>query len=272
MFYEARALFDYQPVASDELYLRAGDSIEVRIGGGDREEEGWLYGTDKRGCHGLLPANYVAEVRTPAAADNAGSPDAAHVYGSEGVVSALPYERRDGAASTGAGTLTALLEEKENMDARSSHDPQNDFAGAASDPAQQSTSASADDDGGYGGTTTNATSQPSQVAATAVAVQQKSTQPPNSIEEDRAVPDADGLPDGWLRAVDEGSGITYYYTADGRSSWTRPLATDAEPPQGVAGRNVPAAAGVDPASGPLSSTEVSSSRFAMSPVGLPPSP
>ncbi|CAN0235667.1 unnamed protein product, partial [Hapterophycus canaliculatus] len=71
------------------------------------------------------------------------------------------------------------------------------------------------------------------------------------------VPDADGLPDGWLWAVDDASGMVYYYTEDGQSSWTRPFAV-AEPLPQVGGKIVPAAAGVDPASGSLSSVEVSS--------------
>ncbi|CAN0012905.1 unnamed protein product, partial [Ectocarpus sp. 12 AP-2014] len=38
---------------------------------------------------------------------------------------------------------------------------------------------------------------------------------------------------GWFSATDESSGVVYYYTEDGQSSWTRPPATTAakvEPP------------------------------------------
>ncbi|CAN0235731.1 unnamed protein product, partial [Hapterophycus canaliculatus] len=75
VFYEARALFDYKSTASDELCFRAGDLIEVRVGRDDQEEEGWLYGSDQRGCHGSFPANYVAEIRDAAAPNNADAPD-----------------------------------------------------------------------------------------------------------------------------------------------------------------------------------------------------
>ncbi|CAN0343346.1 unnamed protein product, partial [Ectocarpus fasciculatus] len=61
-YYEVLVLFDYQPVSTDELRLFEGELVEVRVGGeGVGEEEGWLYGSDQRGCHGTFPANYVTD-------------------------------------------------------------------------------------------------------------------------------------------------------------------------------------------------------------------
>ena len=68
-YYEAVALFDYTPATSDELRLRAGEPVEVRIDRSgvddDVREEGWLSGSDLLGNHGLFPANYVIDRRAP---------------------------------------------------------------------------------------------------------------------------------------------------------------------------------------------------------------
>lgn len=58
-YYDARVLFDHLPVASDELRLRKGETVEVRVDHSADREQGWLHGTDIRGQHGMLPENYV---------------------------------------------------------------------------------------------------------------------------------------------------------------------------------------------------------------------
>ncbi|CAM9240833.1 unnamed protein product [Scytosiphon promiscuus] len=253
VFYEARALFDYEPVASDELRLRVGDLIEVRIGGDGPQEEGWLFGSDQRGCHGSFPANYVAEVRGSVSADNADDPDD-HGHESGDVHAALSYANQDGSAPTGRiGTPTALPKGEVNMNAQAGEGSQHDSAWVTRDPAQ-STSASAVYDEGYRGTN-NARCQPSHVATNAAI--QESTQALDAIEgEGGVVASADRLPDGWLSAVDEASGTVYFYTEDGQSSWTRPSAVTVEPLPGVGGEHAPAtAAGVGLALGSSSSQE-----------------
>lgn len=255
VFYEARALFDYQPVASDELRLRAGDLIEVRVGEGDQGEEGWLYGSDQRGCHGSFPANYVAEVRATATADNGGGPDE-HDHGSEDAPSALPYATQNGSAHAGrSGTPTALSEGKEGVDAQSRYGSPYDSAGATKAPAQSTSSASSvDHNCGYGGPANATTSHPRQVITNAAEAQEL-TQSFAAIEEGGIVQDADELPHGWLWAIDEASGTAYYYTEDGQSSWTKPLSVAVEALPGLGGKNMPEAGGVSLGSGSLASIE-----------------
>ncbi|CAN0539286.1 unnamed protein product, partial [Ectocarpus sp. 8 AP-2014] len=46
----------------------------------------------------------------------------------------------------------------------------------------------------------------------------------SAIVEDVVVSDSYRLPDGWFSATDEATGVVYYYTEDGQTSWTRPPA------------------------------------------------
>lgn len=63
-YYGARVLFDFTSAAPDELSLRKGESVEVRVDATTDCEEGWLSGSDIHGYHGVFPANYVEDLRT----------------------------------------------------------------------------------------------------------------------------------------------------------------------------------------------------------------
>lgn len=54
-----RALYNYQPLNSDELELREGELVDVM----EMCDDGWFVGTSQRTCRfGTFPGNYVRPV------------------------------------------------------------------------------------------------------------------------------------------------------------------------------------------------------------------
>lgn len=235
-YYEARVLFDYDPVTSDELCLRVGENVEVRVGGGEEEEDGWLYGSDLRGLHGTFPASYVADLRPSAnCSDNDGgvslAPASFHRPGDD-----VEHEGFGGGSAANSVDDTAVVgpNDGEVIFATSGCSQKDSNSNSAPyHPAQDTTGAASGDQGrDYNGavTATNSLGENlSESAPTAATLQESAT-----TECDAAsVAELEGsassqLPEGWLSAVDENSGVVYYYTADGQSSsWTRPIAAAA---------------------------------------------
>lgn len=87
-YYDAKVLYDYTALAFDELTLRKGESVEVRVDHAADAEEGWLSGADARGNHGVFPANYVEAVK-------ANSPGIVKPEGSEAALSAIGRVARE---------------------------------------------------------------------------------------------------------------------------------------------------------------------------------
>uniref|UniRef100_A0AC35UI38 F-BAR domain-containing protein n=1 Tax=Rhabditophanes sp. KR3021 TaxID=114890 RepID=A0AC35UI38_9BILA len=56
--YEARALYDYQPLEDDELMLKKGEVLTVMS---EPDQLGWCYG-EKNGQQGLFPATYISKM------------------------------------------------------------------------------------------------------------------------------------------------------------------------------------------------------------------
>lgn len=150
VYYEARVLFDYDPVNADELRLRKGEPIEVRVDPNIACEEGWLTGSNIRGQHGVFPANYVV--------DKAQHPN-----------NVACDENRD---------TEAQRPDKITPSSKPSVDPA--IRGSALEPKlQQQQRPCSENKGG-------------------------------------------DLPEKWYSATDEATGIEYYYTDDGQSSWVKP--------------------------------------------------
>lgn len=228
-YHEARVLFDYDPVTSDELCLRVGESVEVRVvvgGEEEEEEEGWLYGSDLRGNHGKFPANYVADLRLPT--NSPGS------YGG-GVPSAPSFHRPGGIEHAGSGGVSAAT----SVDGNTAVGGPNGWEGAM--PA---TSGNSEHDsnrapycpgqgtpapfGEQGRGNIGAATAINTVSDNMISQEQTTTQyaAASGAESEGAV--SSQLPDGWLCAIDENSGGMYFFTADGQSSsWTRPIAAAA---------------------------------------------
>lgn len=254
-YYEARVLFDYTPVAADELNLRRGESIAVRVG--PEEEESWLYGSDQRGRHGIFPANYVADVRTATSMSAAVhvSNDTENNHGSGGggsggdVLSGVPYQRRgDTAVQAGgvAGTSTATsyhdqagaAVEQNNlrgvMEAAADyveHGEGRDGSAAApyhsSDEKMVSAYGAGEEESAYNNGTATANYSahyPHDENGSPTPLESMTAARSAAAVEEGGGSGHDNLPDGWLSAIDEGSGAVYYYTVDGQSSWIRPSA------------------------------------------------
>lgn len=263
-YYEARVLFDYTPVAADELHLRRGESIEVRVGG--EEDESWLYGSDQRGCHGVFPANYVVDIRTststpatfrvkndtdndnggggggdsgdnvPSAVPSQSPGDTATHAGDFVGTSTAAHDGQAGAVvehNNPEGVIAAVAGYHEHWKRR------DDPAGAPGFPSEERKASSAYYTGKEGAayiaaaTTTYAHDTHAENRNTSGNTLEVDTQHKANITattavavvEEGAVSGSDDLPDGWLWAIDEGSGVVYYYTADGQSSWTRPTSS-----------------------------------------------
>lgn len=224
-YYEARVLFDYTPSASnpsDELCLRAGESIEVRVdvAGLDEGEEGWLCGSDQRGHHGTFPANYVADART--IADIAGGVVQTRIPGHGSTAAASSNGVYNGAQAGRSAPPKALLPAT-NARAVVSHATQESVArtGLRSKFVQGATTEYV-----YGGDGKAYSDNKRNLNAGQTTVPQGS--PHHG--------DADRLPKGWFSATLETTGSEYYYTEDGQTSWTRPaLVKTAVPGDGKAG-------------------------------------
>lgn len=256
-------LFDYEPVTSDELCLRVGENVEVRVGGDDDWEEGWLYGTDLRGRHGIFPANYVADLRSRAGDDTYDSPDgnlgggssaayhgpgdAEHAGGSSASSAAYGQANHGRGQACREGLVQAAGKGRDGP-AAAPHYRVQDAAASAYHAGEQQ-------DGGHGATdatTTHYLNEDARTGASRASQQQEpvSTCNAHAPEEEGAA--SDQLPDGWLCATDPDSGVMYYYTADGQSSWTRPTSTvvaGAPEPLPGNGEGNPAAAGGGQGSG-----------------------
>lgn len=242
--YEARVLFDYDPVTSDELCLRVGETVEVRLGGGgEEEEEGWLCGSDVRGRHGTFPANYVADLRL--------SIRYSGDYGGGGAASSAPSFHRPGdvehtGVGGGAATAAAVSVDGAVAEAKSCREDDmsptlgysnHDSNTAPYYPAQDTAGSASSGEHGRGHTYSEAGTAAANIqdenidesAPAATTSQEPATaQHAAASGADLQGAVSDQLPDGWLCGVDENSGVMYYYTADGKSSsWTRPVAAAA---------------------------------------------
>lgn len=204
-YYEAKVLHDYNATTSDELRLRVGETIEVRVDpGSDEAEEGWLSGSDLSGNHGTFPANYVVDLRLIEEADDAISPPAANsdTFDSQPGGSQLggyQYDRAGGEpqpqALASASTPVALIGGSAASATRAE----------SSNPRTQVNFASA--------VTENSGADSTDVGARNTGVQ------------DLSHGDTTGhLLEGWFSAIDEATGMEYYFTNDGQSSWTKPVA------------------------------------------------
>lgn len=297
-YYEARALFDYTPATADELQLRAGESVEVRIdrSGADDDvgEEGWLSGSDLLGNHGLFPANYVIDSRAPANPSNTSGGHGDHVdHGGHVVASnkgkpvvvGQEKERGRGGGGGGVGAGQPGQQQQYGRNGNGAHTPPSVLpAHGYSNNVAASLSSSGRGDSSTGITTTTAAlgggaaATPSAYhqtaadrarqaghqnggapaaggagvlppgkhnnpdrdrnahygdrnAATAAAASAHTVAPGTSLPGPSSHDhDAEGggdsyrLREGWFTGTDEATGLEYYYSADGQTSWVRPLA------------------------------------------------
>ncbi|CAM9324193.1 unnamed protein product [Ectocarpus sp. 12 AP-2014] len=245
-YYEALVLFDYQPVSIDELRLFEGELVEVRVGGeGVGEEEGWLYGSDQRGRHGTFPANYVTDASTADAVAQTlpGDSTDANGGGTSVMSAALPGELWGG----GHTSPTDFQDDQATARATASLGPargglqDEEPVGAAYNPGsnvdREAFTYQGKQERRPDNLYTPATSMHQQHDhALDEASRPAPTTHNSAIVEDGDVSDSYRVPDGWFSATDESSGVVYYYTEDGQSSWTRPPATTAakvEPPSMV---------------------------------------
>lgn len=220
-YYEARVLFDYDPVNVDELRLREGESIEVRVGPDIPCEEGWLAGSNIRGQHGVFPASYVADATQHPTSTGPQREDGNLVHAQHGnedcttdhVLGVAPI-----------GTLKS---------------PGDDASGLLLEnygDAAETTEHGDYDDGRSTVVGSTATLLPSSKSDVDPSIRGSALEP-NSQQ--RQVPcagkDDGGLPEGWYSATDEATGIEYYYTDDGQSSWVKPTAA-LEPSGGLAAK------------------------------------
>lgn len=239
-YYEARVLFDYNPVNSDELPLRVGESIEVRVGPDILCEEGWLVGSNIRGQHGLFPANHVVDVRYPTGGtDPAPQPqDApsqqAHDSGSKFQADYdAPTRATKSEAREGNGASGLLLSENYGDD--DSAEMINERGGGNHDDSTRNLVVVQQ----AGSTETYIPASKPAVQADQGALATGNTLKSESQEWRGAPADIaggdghDSLPKGWYSATDEATGTVYYYTDDGQSSWVKPVA-GVEPPIGEA--------------------------------------
>ena len=245
-YYEARVLFDYVPVTSDELCLRVGENVEVRVGG-DGEEEGWLYGSDLSGRHGIFPASYVADLRSPtgaahgspssnlgggSAAPSYGQGDAEHAAGGGSATSVASYDQGNQVlGQTHREGLVPAAGGRRDGSVRTSYYHAQDAAASAHHAG------TLQDRGCYAsGTTTYHPEDHAGADAALVSPQQDPAIPHDANAPEGGGAASDDLPDGWFCATDPDSGVAYYYTADGQSSWTRPASTvvtgTVQPPPG----------------------------------------
>ncbi|CAB1106253.1 unnamed protein product [Ectocarpus sp. CCAP 1310/34] len=236
-YYEALVLFDYQPVSIDELRLFEGELVEVRVGGeGVGEEEGWLYGSDQRGRHGTFPANYVTDASTAAAVAQTLPGDSTDANGGRASVmsAALPGE----SWSSGHTSPTESQDDQATARATASLGPargglrNEEPVGAAYNPGSNADREAFTYQGKQERRPDNLyTPGTSMHQQHDHAVDEASRPAPtthnSAIVEDGVVSDSHRVPDGWFSATDESSGVMYYYTEDGQSSWTRPPATTA---------------------------------------------
>lgn len=229
-YYEARVLFDYGPVTSDELCLRVGETVEVRVGGGEEEEEGWLYGSDLEGRHGTFPANYVADLR-PSVNCSAGDD-----YAGGSVSSSVPpfHGRAEhvGCVEVSATTpMHGVVAEQNDRDVVSTTSgySKDDSYGAPYNPEQDTPASPGEHGRAFNDV---ATATPTTGGNMSGSVPTVTTSQDQAIARYAAATGAEiegaassQLPEGWLCAMDDNSEAMYYYTADGKSSsWTRPTA------------------------------------------------
>lgn len=251
-YYEARVLFDYIPTTSDELCLRAGEYIEVRVDPNDLDggEQGWLSGSDLRGCHGVFPANYVLDLRTVGADvsdapapehDTDATVDSTFIRGRPEAMERedmaiqggqLGADRDVATGDRGAPSLRNNLPAN-NRDAvtLSNSDSAAGLEGTATTPPTALVGGAYDTRTERG---TAAVASSGEDTVSAAQVDDGSTHKPVAANGEPQGPspnddNVDRLPDGWFSAVDEASGVVYYYTEGGPSSWTRPVAVQTPP-------------------------------------------
>ncbi|CAM9891883.1 unnamed protein product, partial [Ectocarpus sp. 12 AP-2014] len=236
-YYEALVLFDYQPVSIDELHLFEGELVEVRVGGeGVGEEEGWLYGSDQRGRHGTFPANYVTDASTAAAVAQTlpGDGTDANGGGTSGMSAALPGE----SYGSGHASPTDFQDNQATARATASLGPargglrDDEPVGAAYYPGsnadREAVTYQAEQERIPGNLHAPATSTHQQHDhAVDEAPRPEPTTYNSAIVEDGVHSNSYRVPGGWFSATDKATGVVYYYTEDGQSSWTRPPATTA---------------------------------------------
>lgn len=274
-YYEARALFDYTPASADELRLRAGEPVEVRIdhNGIDNDdigEEGWLSGSDLLGNHGLFPANYVFDRRTPL---NPSNTDDDHVVSSSNGKPEAGQEIEIGGGGGGGGGQPGQ-QQQYGRNGNDAHTPPrleavlpgHGYSNNVASSGRADSSTRAAPTGGC--TAVTATATPAAYYKTSDRAQQgdhylnggapapgargvlppgKGGGPDRIVYGDRNTAAAaayivapgtslpgssshhnDGgshrLQDGWFSGTDRATGAEYYYTADGQTSWVKPIA------------------------------------------------
>lgn len=236
-------LFDYIPATSDELHLRAGESIEVRVDADlDNGEDGWLSGSDVRGKHGMFPSNYVMDLRRTHA-NRRDSNISSHTL-------APDHDSTD--ATSDAAVWTRATENRvEKPPDHGSTTPPSPETVVPSDQCAAVLNDKRTQNGVQHDTSTRVIASnpdhglPSEVTTT-VGETSNTSQDRNAsdntahdllgsailLPETQHTPrrdmapghDADTpLPHGWHSATDEGSGIVYYYTEDGQSTWMKPV-------------------------------------------------
>lgn len=211
-YYEARALFDYNPATPDELRLRAGEPVEVRVdrGGENVGEEGWLSGSDLLGNHGTFPASYVIDRRINSSNKNDdGDDDDRHAAGgvvtlSNGEPPVVGQQREivpigggpRGQQYERGGDDAAQPPMEKVLPAHGSYN-----VASSARRAEDATSPHAGRPGG---------------GSIATATPQRDPWP----HDDSPHP----LQEGWFSGTEEATGEEFYYNADGRTSWVRPTA------------------------------------------------
>lgn len=239
-YYEARVLFNYHPVNSDELPLRVGESIEVRVGPDIVCEEGWLVGSDIRGQHGIFPANYVVDVRHPTGGTNcARQPQDAPSQLAHDAVSETQaaYDastrERTSEAREGDGVSGLLL--SANHGDGNGEETMDEYGGGSHDENARNVVVSKQ----AGSTETCIPASKPVVQADEGPLAAGNIFESESQERQGAPAEMTGgdghdiLPKGWYSATDEATRSVYYYTDDGQSSWVRPVA-GVESPTGEA--------------------------------------